>query len=195
MSPALKSPRPASPASPPPLRRPGQPRRPPAPRGAISCSLHRAPGQIPFCKGSRAASRKLKTHPGRLRGYSHDRIRSGRRESSPRLSLRPTALPGKTQLFLADRGPYLRRPSGPTAPRGRGGPGARAPARPSRPRSGQGASGNAGSGWRGCAPPPPAALRPLRVPSAPPRSSEPQTRSTFRGPPGRMLGASPRSAP
>lgn len=169
----------------------GPGRRALPPRSAEPC-LHGAPGHSPRCR-DRSCEQETPDPPGRgaaaattgARGVGGNSV-SGFPSSPP--------LPGKTQLFPPDRGPYLRRPSGPTAPRGRGGPGARVPVRPSRPRGGQGPSGNAGSGRAGCAPP--------RGPSAPPGSSAPRTRSPSRGPgkdargAGRLLrGCERRGAP
>lgn len=144
----------------------------------------RVPGKIPFSNESRAASRKLKTHSGWLRGRGHNWTWRRRWEFGPWITLRHCCLaklnfslqivaltcgdPAGQQHPEADEDPSLGRPCGHLAP-----------------DAGRGSSGNTESGWAGCTTPRDPAPR---VPSAPPRSSERQKSSTFRSPQEGCLG-------
>lgn len=149
-------------------------------------ALHQAPGKIPPCKRSRAASRKLKTLPGRLRGRCHNRLSRSRRELGPWLS----SLPGKTQLFPLDRGPLpaaTQRASSTPRQTRTCGRDARTPAAisPQR-RAGTPQESQAPAGWVRV--PTPRAPAP-GVLSAPPRSSERQRSPTLRNPREGCLGS------
>lgn len=127
---------------------------------------------------------------------SLQRERSGEQETQdpPRVASRPrpqldlalsegiwspvplsSLLPGKTQLFPPDRGPYLQQPRGSAAPTGSGVSGARAPVRPSRPWMRTEAPRGKCTVWLGwCAP---SRALATRVPSASLRSSTRDSRA------------------